>query len=74
MIHAAKLENSPRLQRFYSVLRKGARLTTRQIIQKANVCNPNTCAAELNAPINNIPVKCKRKGKNWEYWIERKAA
>ena len=70
MIHAAKIENSPRLQRFYSVLRKGARLTTRQIIQKANVCNPNTCAAELRDPINGIPVECKRKGKNWIYWLE----
>lgn len=68
-MHAAKMENSPRLQRFYSVLRKGARLSTRQIIEKANVCNPNTCAAELNHPINGIPVKCQRVGKHWFYWI-----
>ncbi len=74
MIHAAKIENSPRLQRFYSVLRKGAKLSTREIIQKANVCNPNTCAAELNAPINDIHVVCERKGKHWYYWIPRKAA
>ena len=69
MIHAAKIENSPRLQRFYSALRKGARLTTRELIQKANICNPNTCSAELRA--NGINAKCRREGKNWIYWIER---
>ena len=69
MIRAAKLENSPRLQRFYRAIRGGAVLTTRQLIQRANVCNPNTCKAELNSPINNIPVKCRRSGKHWIYWL-----
>jgi len=49
MIHAASLDTSPRLQRVYSLLRKGAEYSTRDIIQRANVCAVNTIAAELKA-------------------------
>jgi len=59
-IHAAKLENSPRLQRVLRVLREadGLWMTTWQIIQRARVCAVNTAIAELRW--NGIEVECRR--------------
>jgi hypothetical protein len=71
MIHAASLETSARLQRVYSLLRKGAEFTTRQIQQGADVCAVNTAIDELRDPINGIPVKCTRRGKYWYYQIQQ---
>ena len=57
-IKAARVENSPRLQRLLAFLtkrgEKGA--TTRQIIHEANVCCVNTAVAELRA--NNYRINC----------------
>jgi len=69
MIHAASLTTSARLQRVYSLLRKGAEYSTRDIIQLANVCAVSTIASELVA--NGVPVKCRRKGKIYFYSIQQ---
>jgi hypothetical protein len=69
MIHAASLETSARLQRVYSLLRKGAEYSTRDIIQRANVCAVNTIAAELKAC--GVPMKCRRDGKVYFYSIQQ---
>ena len=48
-IHAAQLSRSPRLQRVLAFLRERAAVgaTTREIIQKADVCAVNTIIQEL---------------------------
>lgn len=60
-IHAAKIENSPRLQRVYELLLSGPK-TTREIVRQADVCAVNSIAKELRE--NGINVECKpiRKG------------
>ena len=60
-IHFAQLKNSPRLQRFLKVLSDGRPHTTMEIIQRAEVCNPHTCKAELVA--QGYPIRCRPAGK-----------
>lgn len=61
-IHAAKLDKSPRLQRALAVLREyPGGVTTRQWIQRANICACNSVAAELRAL--GYPVVCKYEGR-----------
>jgi hypothetical protein len=68
-IHAAKLEKSPRLQRFLAVLKQHPDgISTRDVQFAADVCNAHSCAAELNAPINNIPVDCERRADGYFYY------
>jgi hypothetical protein len=69
MIHAASLKTSARLQRVHSLLRKGAEFSTRDIIQRANVCAVNTIAAELKAC--GVPINCRRDGKIYFYSIQQ---
>jgi hypothetical protein len=57
-MHAAKLENSPRLQRVLSFLRRSRKPTTRDIIRECDVCAVNSIIAELNAPINGFNIVC----------------
>lgn len=58
MIHHAKLENSPRLQRFLMVLNDyGKPMSTRDVQFLANVCNAHTCAAELRAQGVQVDVE-----------------
>lgn len=63
-IKYAILKDSPRLQRALEALKKAGLvgLTTREWIQKANICAVNTIAAELKA--NGIPVVCKAQGRS----------
>jgi hypothetical protein len=48
-MHAAKLKNSPRLQRVDKFLSDLRPHTTRDIIRGADVCAVNSCVAELRA-------------------------
>lgn len=70
MIHAANMATSERLQRVYSVLRKGAELSTRDIMQTADACAVNTAIDELRDPINGCDIKCTRRGRYWFYRME----
>ena len=60
-IHAARVENSPRLQRVYDLMKDGKPRTTRQIIKEADVCAVNSIFSELEA--NGIKYKCNRIGR-----------
>jgi len=59
MIHAAKINQSPRLQRFLCYLmevkERGA--TGLELIANTRNLNPHTSAAELRA--NGVPVVCR---------------
>jgi len=68
MMHAAKLENSPRLQRVLDVLMTGRDLTTLDIVVEAGVCAVNSCIAELRA--NGYDIRCWREGDVWLYRLE----
>jgi len=60
-VHNAKLENSNRLQRVYSLLQSGPK-TTMQIIQEAGVCAVNSIISELRVNGITIHCECIRKG------------
>lgn len=64
-MHAAKIENSPRLKRVFKLLMSGKEFTTRQIMRRADVCAVNTCADELRD--NGLDIKCVRRGALWFY-------
>ena len=70
MIHFARLDHSPRLQRTLDFLRqcgnRGA--TTMEIIRGANVCAINSIAAELRH--NGYIVRCENQGKIFRYFLE----
>jgi hypothetical protein len=68
MMHAARLENSPRLQRVLDVLMTGRDLTTLDIVVEAGVCAVNSCIAELRA--NGYDIRCWREGDVWLYRLE----
>jgi hypothetical protein len=68
MMHAARLENSPRLQRVLDVLMSGRDLTTLDIVVEAGVCAVNSCIAELRA--NGYDIRCWREGDVWLYRLE----
>ena len=59
MIHAAKIEQSPRLQRFLAYLMdaKATGATGLELIAETRNLNPHTSAAELRA--NGVPVVCR---------------
>lgn len=67
-IKAAKVENSPRLQRFLAVL-KSAKLplSTRTLQLSADICNAHTCTAELRE--NGFIINVERKGGVWFYQL-----
>ena len=60
-IHYAKLENSPRLQRLYSLLKGGMEFTTLEIIRQANICAVNSAISELRR--NGYDIGCKVVGR-----------
>jgi hypothetical protein len=66
-IHAAKLESSPRLQRFLAALKTNVPLSTRTLQLTADVCNPGTCAHELRE--NGFIINVERKGSIWFYTL-----
>jgi len=64
-MNAARIDNSPRLQRVDKLLATGQKLTTLDIINQAQVCAVNSCVAELRA--NGRDIKCWREGDIWYY-------
>lgn len=70
MIHYAKIENSPRLQRTLAVLQSGKPATTLEIMMYARVCAVNSIISELRRngfEIDSRPVK--GGGGIWEYQL-----
>ena len=65
MIHAAKLDNSPRLQRVMRVLEQCDEVSSWNLQQLARVCAPGTCAAELRA--QGVPIQIRQEGRIWYY-------
>lgn len=67
-MHAAKLDKSDRLRRVASLLKRHKKpLSTRDIIEKANVCAINSIISELRC--NGYDIKCHRTGSVWYYWM-----
>ena len=65
-IHAARLSESPRLQRLAEVLAGGGWYSTRDLFMQAGICAVNSAVAELRA--NGIGVECRRVGRGrYEY-------
>jgi len=65
-MHAAKLDNSARLQRVVEVLLDHKPHTTRDIIRLAFCCAVNSCISELRA--NGYDIACKQVGRGrYEY-------
>lgn len=61
-MHAAQLNNSPRLQRILSTLSDGRWYTTRDLIELAKVCAINSAVAELRE--NGFLVECCKETKD----------
>ena len=57
-MHAARLDRSGRLQRVVEALLERGELTTRELIDAANVCAVNSIASELRD--NGHPVSCRQ--------------
>ena len=68
-MHAAKIENSPRLQRVYHALRIHKKLTTLDIIKIAGVCAVNSIISELRRNGITITCTCLSKGM-FEYSLD----
>lgn len=68
-MHAARLYESPRLQRVANLLLRGDWFSTMHIAKKANVCAVNSIISELRA--NQWVVDCRvrstQNGKVWQY-------
>lgn len=62
MIHYAKIENSPRLQRLREYLSDYQPHTTLDIIRNAEICAVNTAVAELRKNNYKIDCKCIQRG------------
>ena len=58
MMRAAKLANSPRLQRVHELLKSGKEYSTKEIMLLADVCAVNSCIAELRA--NGSEIDCRQ--------------
>ena len=71
-MHAARLAESPRLQRTLAVLADGREHTTRDILTAARVCAVNSIVAELRA--NGHHITCRQQvtddGRVWLYRLE----
>jgi hypothetical protein len=65
-MHAAKIDDSPRLQKVRDFLRRNGSATTLEIIKGCNVCAVNSIIAELRA--NGFTVTCNAvKGQRGVY-------
>ncbi len=65
-MHAAKLENSPRLQRVFKILSKSKkRLSTREIMKRTGFqnCAVHSDIAELRHPVNGLTIRHTQEGK-----------
>jgi biotin operon repressor len=70
MMHAARIENSPRLQRVNAALADGQWHSTRDLMMAANVCAVNSCIAELRGNGIAIETRCAGRGR-YEYRREQ---
>ncbi|WP_420585816.1 hypothetical protein [Ruegeria sp.] len=75
-MYAAKLHNSPRLQRLHAWLRDGREHSTLEIVTGAQVCAVNAAIAELRA--NGAEIHCrqtvsKRGERLWLYRMTKPA-
>ena len=76
-MHAALLEQSPRLKRVHALLADDAEHSTLDIVRAAGVCAVNSCIAELRA--NGAVISCRQTvdratGKRiWVYRMSRPA-
>ena len=59
MMHAARLDTSPRLQRVHALLSDGVERSTLQIVTGARVCAVNSCIAELR--VNGFRISCRQE-------------
>lgn len=65
-MHAARIEDSPRLQKVRDFLRRVGSATTLEIVQGCGVCAVNSIIAELRA--NGFNILCEAvKGKRGVY-------
>ena len=65
-MHAAKIDDSPRLQKVRDFLRRTGGATTLEIVQGCQVCAVNSIIAELRA--NGLVVDCNAvKGQRGVY-------
>jgi hypothetical protein len=64
-MHAARIEQSDRLQRVARYLADGIPRSTLEIIHGTGCCAINSIVAELRE--NGIPVSCTRVGDVWYY-------
>ena len=75
-MHAARLDQSPRLQRVLATLADGQEHTTRDILKAAQVCAVNSTVAELRA--NGFRIVCRQEvttdGRIWLYRLKEGAA
>jgi hypothetical protein len=72
-MHAARIDQSPRLQRVAELLSDGRWYSTLDIVVGAGVCAVNSCVAELRA--NGLAIECRRVGKErFEYRLIRAGA
>lgn len=67
-IHAARLENSPRLQRLLALLRDGQRHSTRDIVMRAQIMAVSAAITELRANGIGVNSECIGRGR-WEYFL-----
>ena len=58
MMHAARLDSSPRLRRVLEALLERGELTTRDLVVEAEVCAVNSCISELRA--NGFDIDCRQ--------------
>lgn len=65
MIHYAKLDSSPRLQRLMTFLGDMQEHTTREIVDVSNICAVNTAICELRRNLNpyGIDILCRCLGR-----------
>jgi hypothetical protein len=68
-MHYAKLEKSKRLQCVLAALKRRKRLSTMQIIERANVCAVNSIISEIRR--NGYVITCKRDGGVWYYSLQK---
>jgi len=65
---AAKIENSPRLQRVAKYLSDGLKHSTRDIMYSAHACAVSAAVSELRE--NGFDIKCQRVDNVWYYRME----
>jgi len=72
MMHAARLDRSPRLMRVHALMADGRERSTLEIAQAAQVCAVSACISELRA--NGAEILCRqaiRPATGERMWIYR---